>query len=165
MAKDGTLDIKLAKDITVDSVKTGNTTVNTYGVSIANADPNKVVSLTASGLNNGNNRITNVAAGQAGTDGVNVSQLQTAAAAASNTVSNKDGNIKVTKTSNANGSTDYEVVLNKDLTVGDKTTPGTIIVKGKNGKDGVSINGADGSIGLNGPYSAKRQTRSSKNCG
>nr|WP_038319370.1 hypothetical protein [Kingella kingae] len=66
----------LAKDITVDSVTAGNTTVNNAGVTITNADPTKTVSLTNGGLNNGGNKITNVAAGEADTDAVNVSQLK-----------------------------------------------------------------------------------------
>ncbi len=116
VAKDGTLDIKLAKDIAVDSVKAGDTTVNTYGVSIASADPNKVVSLTASGLNNGNNRITNVAAGQAGTDAVNKDQLNKAQAAATTKVANGK-NVTVAEQTNADGSKTYTVATADDLDV------------------------------------------------
>ena len=59
----------------VGSVKAGNTTVNNGGVTITNADPAKNVSLTAGGLNNGGNKITNVANGTDDNDVVNVSQL------------------------------------------------------------------------------------------
>ncbi|MDK4605665.1 hypothetical protein QG044_11040, partial [Kingella kingae] len=62
----------LAKNITVDSVTAGNTTVNNAGITIKNTDPNKTVSLTDGGLNNGGNTITNVAAGVNDTDAVNV---------------------------------------------------------------------------------------------
>ena len=51
----------------------GNTTtVNSSGVTInkSAADPSKSVSLTNSGLDNGGNRITNIAAGVAPTDAV-----------------------------------------------------------------------------------------------
>jgi autotransporter adhesin len=71
------IDFALADDITVDSVTAGNTTVDTNGVSIAGG-PNGTVSLTGSGLDNGGNRITNVGAGIAATDAVNVSQLNAA---------------------------------------------------------------------------------------
>ncbi|MDO5090467.1 MAG: YadA-like family protein [Cardiobacteriaceae bacterium] len=81
-----TLRVKLAQNVDLGnngSVKTGNTTVNNAGITIANpADPAKNVSLTDNGLNNGGNKITNVAAGTDDTDAVNVSQLKAAAQAA-----------------------------------------------------------------------------------
>ncbi|SUB33486.1 autotransporter adhesin [[Pasteurella] mairii] len=64
----------LARDINVDQVRAGNTVLNNKGVTIGSgANP---VELTENGLNNGGNRITNVAPGQAPTDAVNVSQLR-----------------------------------------------------------------------------------------
>ena len=60
-----------------------------------------------------------------------------------------DGSV-VTKVVTDNGKPTLQVGLAKDITVGDNTNPGTITVKGENGKDGVSINGKDSSIGLNG---------------
>ena len=66
----------LAKNITVDNVTAGNTTVNNAGITIKNTGPNKIVSLTNAGLNNGGNKITNVAEGTADTDAVNVKQLK-----------------------------------------------------------------------------------------
>ena len=55
----------------------GNTRINGNGMTINNpADPAKTVSLTKDGLNNGGNKITNVAPGQGPTDAVNMSQLQ-----------------------------------------------------------------------------------------
>ncbi|WP_405200802.1 YadA-like family protein [Actinobacillus pleuropneumoniae] len=82
----GTLAVKLAKDIKVDSVeaktvnantvnantvKAGDTTINSDGVTIKDGP-----SVTKSGINAAGNRITNVKAGQADTDAVNVSQLK-----------------------------------------------------------------------------------------
>ncbi|GAB1668612.1 hypothetical protein Mh1961_18320 [Mannheimia haemolytica] len=58
------------------SVKTGDTLVNNNGVTINNGSAGKAVSLTKDGLNNGGNRITNVKAGEADTDAVNVGQLK-----------------------------------------------------------------------------------------
>jgi hypothetical protein len=60
-----------------------------------------------------------------------------------------DGSI-TTRVVNDNGKPALQVGLAKDVTVGDNTNPGTITVKGENGKNGVSINGKEGSIGLNG---------------
>ena len=74
-----TLEMQLAKDIDLGndgSVTTGNTVVNNDGIKINNADPNKTVSVTENGLNNGGNRIINVAPGVEGTDAVNVNQLR-----------------------------------------------------------------------------------------
>lgn len=59
------------------SITTGNTVVNNHGISITNG-ANQTVSLTNNGLNNGGNRITNVAPGVDATDAVNVSQLTNA---------------------------------------------------------------------------------------
>ena len=70
-----TLTIATNPNVSFDSVTTGNTTMNTDGVSIAGG-PNGTVSLTNTGLNNGGNVITNVAAGVNQTDAVNVSQLE-----------------------------------------------------------------------------------------
>ncbi len=70
----------LAKDLSVDSVKAntftaGNTTINNGGLTIANTDPTKAVSLTSGGLNNGGNKITNISAGTSATDAATIGQL------------------------------------------------------------------------------------------
>ena len=57
-------------NINVDSVKTGNTTVNNNGVSIVGGP-----SMTASGINAAGNKVTNVADGMAPRDAVNFGQL------------------------------------------------------------------------------------------
>ncbi|MFK8863046.1 ESPR-type extended signal peptide-containing protein [Acinetobacter nosocomialis] len=69
----------LADDISLNSVTTGNTTLNSSGVTV-NGGANGPVKLTNSGLDNGGNKITNVAAGTisaSSTDAVNGSQLNT----------------------------------------------------------------------------------------
>ena len=67
----------LSKDIKVDSVSAGDTLVNNDGITIINGNTDgQAVSITKNGLNNGGNRITNVAPGIDGTDAVNVSQLK-----------------------------------------------------------------------------------------
>ncbi|MBD0445511.1 ESPR-type extended signal peptide-containing protein [Acinetobacter nosocomialis] len=69
----------LADDISLNSVTTGNTTLNSSGVTV-NGGANGPVKLTNTGLDNGGNKITNVAAGTisaSSTDAVNGSQLNT----------------------------------------------------------------------------------------
>ena len=67
------LKVTLKKDITVDSVKAGNTTINNDGVTIKGGP-----SMTASGINAGGRKVTNVAPGEisaSSTDAVNGSQI------------------------------------------------------------------------------------------
>ncbi|AKG11923.1 ESPR-type extended signal peptide-containing protein [Moraxella bovoculi] len=75
-AKDDTVEVKLSDDITVDSVTADNSKLDGNGLTINAATPANTVSLTAQGLNNGGQRITNVAPGVKDTDAVNVSQLK-----------------------------------------------------------------------------------------
>lgn len=63
--------VSLKKNITVDSVTAGNTTVNKEGVTIAGGP-----SMTVSGIDAGGKKITNVAAGTESSDAVNYGQLQ-----------------------------------------------------------------------------------------
>ena len=121
------LEVKLAKDLAVDSVKAGDTTVNTDGVKVGD------VNLTKAGLNNGGNKITNVAAGTDDTDAVNVAQLNKAAAAAKTEVVQGD-NIVVTQNVGANGQTIYKVATDKNLKV-DSVTAGDTVMN----NDGVKV--------------------------
>ena len=121
------LEVKLAKDLAVDSVKAGDTTVNTDGVKVGD------VNLTKAGLNNAGNKITNVAAGTDDTDAVNVAQLNKAAAAAKTEVVQGD-NIVVTQDVGANGQTIYKVATDKNLKV-DSVTAGDTVVN----NDGVKV--------------------------
>ena len=126
----GTLTAKLARDIDLGangSVKTGKTKLDNSGITIAAptlANPGNTVSLSSGGLNNGGNKITNVAAGTAGTDAVNVDQLKVAKAAATTKVKAGNG-ISVNGTQNADGSTTYTVAADTTpLTVANgKVTP------------------------------------------
>ena len=75
------LTFDLAKDIAVDSITAGNSKLDTSGLTITNADPSKTVALTNAGLNNGGNKITNVADGTIASgskDAVNGGQLNAA---------------------------------------------------------------------------------------
>lgn len=85
-----TLTVKLNKDITLDSVKAGNTTLNTNGVSngkmnltgngmtITDTDPSKQVSVTTSGVSMGSQRIQNVANAEVDTDAATLKQVKNA---------------------------------------------------------------------------------------
>ena len=60
-----------------------------------------------------------------------------------------DGSV-TTKVIEENGKAKLQVGLNKDVTIGNDNEPGTITVKGEDGKDGIALNGKDGTIGING---------------
>ncbi|WP_427113400.1 ESPR-type extended signal peptide-containing protein [Megasphaera sueciensis] len=154
----GNLEIQMADDTVLHSVTTGNTVVNTNGVTIGTGST--AVSLTNGGLNNGGNKITNVAAGKDQTDAVNVGQLQTAIAGSKTTVS--DGtNTHVTSFTAADGHTDYQVNLNDTVTLGSGAdavtldgTKGTIQAGTNVVLDGVNGTGKIGNVTINGNGSA-----------
>ena len=136
--------VKLNKDIKVNSVKAGDTTINNEGLTIEGGP-----SVTKAGINAAGNKITGVAAGTADTDAVNVSQLKavkeiankgwnlTANGADSSNVkpgetvdlNNKDKNINITKDG-------HNVTFNlaKDIKVDSVTTGDTVM-----NNDGVKI--------------------------
>ncbi|MCH4167413.1 MAG: S-layer homology domain-containing protein, partial [Megasphaera sp.] len=153
----GKLEIKLAKDLTgldsisADTVKAGDT-----------------VTISKDGIDNGGQKITNVAKGTDPTDAVNVSQLTdqntdlinkglkfgansgdivtnklgstvTVQGAGTKDDSNYSGdNIKTKVSQDADGNTTIDVMLDNNLSIG-----------GKDGKDGsIGINGADGVSGV-----------------
>ncbi len=146
------LKVRLAKALKgLESVTTGDTVMNNNGVTINNGAAGNPVSLTKNGLDNGGNKITNVAAGVNGTDAVNVNQLNTVAgeAAKHTTVKAKDSNVTITERPNASGGTEYTIGL------GDKVTLGTdpskqVSIDGTTGiikaGDKVTIDGTTGNI-------------------
>ena len=88
------------------------------------------VSLTSNGLDNGKNKIVNVAAGVANTDAVNVGQLKEYAAKSTTELTanggqpagSTKGNIVLTKTTAADGHTIYDNKLNDKITLGTDPT-------------------------------------------
>ncbi|MEG9481251.1 YadA-like family protein [Mannheimia sp. HC-2023] len=76
LASSDTVNVKLNEDISVKSVKAGNTLVNNDGVTVHNKATGKSVRLTSNGLNNGGHRVTHIADGREDTDAVNVRQLK-----------------------------------------------------------------------------------------
>lgn len=73
------LDIKLVKDLTgLDSVTTGNATINNSGVTIKTVDSDRTITIQDSNINMGNNVVSGVADGvvaPGSTDAINGSQL------------------------------------------------------------------------------------------
>ena len=132
--------VKLNKDLNVDSVKAGDTTINNDGLTV-NGGP----SVTKNGIDAAGNKITNVAAGTDDKDAVNVSQLKnvekvankgwnlTANGSNSSNVApgetvdlnNADGNIVITK-----NATDDNVTfnLNKTINVTNVNAAGNVTV-------------------------------------
>ena len=92
-------------DVDFTSVTTGNTTMNDGGITIKAAEGDKTnVTLTNKGLDNGGNKVVNVAEGTNDTDAVNVKQLK-----AAKTEVEAGDNVVVTNTKGSNGQTIYKV--------------------------------------------------------
>ena len=92
-------------DVDFTSVTTGKTTMNDGGITIKAAEGGKTnVTLTNKGLDNGGNKVVNVAEGKNDTDAVNVKQLK-----AAKTEVEAGDNVVVTSTKGSNGQTIYKV--------------------------------------------------------
>lgn len=157
---DGTKTNTSTADSTVIDDGNGNNTALTKdGVTITTSgkDP---VSLTKDGLNNGGNKISNIADGTDDTDAVNVRQLEAKSKASKTELTanggesagSTTGNIVLTKKTAADGHIIYDNKLNDKVTLGTDPTK-AVTVDGTNGtikagKDGnaVAINGTDGTI-------------------
>ena len=158
VVSDGSNDLKvrLAKDLKgLNSVTVGDTKVTSNGVTISNgATNNASVSLTKSGLDNGGNKITNVARGTIDSDAVNLAQLKEVSnsASAANTKVAEGKNIKVDESiDNVTKAKTYTVGLKDDVTLGSGNTAINIngttgIVKAGTGDNAVTINGTNGTI-------------------
>lgn len=161
-----TMTVKLAKDVTglnsitsktvnAETVKAGDTTVNNQGVTITGGP-----SVTKDGINANGTKITNVAAGTADTDAVNVSQLTKQSTDLTEKgfgLKDQDGNIvhkslgedievtgdgKNISTKVENGT--MKVVLNDDLNVTSVTTADTYGNKTVTQGSGMTITDKDG---------------------
>ena len=92
-------------DVDFTSVTTGKTTMNDGGITIKATEGGKTnVTLTNKGLDNGGNKVVNVAEGKDDTDAVNVKQLK-----AAKTEVEAGDNVVVTSTKGSNGQTIYKV--------------------------------------------------------
>ena len=126
--------VATSDDVSFDKVTVGGNVLTDNGLTVGNGKAGKPVSLTKDGLDNGGNKVTNVAAGEADTDAVNVAQLKAAAAKATSKVESGNGNIVVTPEQNADGSTTYKVATAPNLKA-DSFTAGDTVVN----NDGVKV--------------------------
>ena len=126
----GTLNVKLAKKVTgLDSVTTGNTTIDNRGLSVGNK-----LYVSSSGIYANNQKISGVAPGNGGSDAVNYSQLQDVANRIPKltTVKEQDPNIRILEGINAYGGKEYTVGLNSTIVVG-RNASHPVTVDGSNG--------------------------------
>ena len=148
----GNTNLLNAKGIELSNTDGGHSAFKADGSSISDKDGNKAdttatgitltpapnsgkqaVSLTKDGLDNGGNKIANVAAGEADTDAVNVAQLK----ANSGRVESGDDNI-VVETDKTGGSNVYKVSTAKDLKA-DSLTAGETVVNNNGVKVGDKV--------------------------
>ena len=155
----GTGDNAITIDGSNGSLKTGSSTLNGTGLTINNGPR-----VTTSGISGGSKQITEVKSGASDTDdsnnpiygtdtnAANIGDVKKIAAKTV-TVSGDGKNTKVDKTTNADGTVDYQVSLNDSMTLGsdaDKKialdgTAGTVSVGDK-----VTLNGANGTATIGG---------------
>ena len=170
ISKNNILNVRLAKNLKgLDSITfnngnngaNGKTVVNGKGMTVQDKDGNPLTavtkdgvkitngpSMTKDGIDAAGNKITNVADGTNPKDAVNKSQLDKAAAAATAIVT-EGNNIKVDKTTNGDGSTNYKVGLKDQITMGSDATK-QIAMDGTTGTikagDKITIDGNKGTI-------------------
>ena len=170
ISKNNILNVRLAKNLKgLDSITfnngnngaNGKTVVNGEGMTVQDKDGNPLTavtkdgvkitngpSMTKDGIDAAGNKITNVADGTNPKDAVNKSQLDKAAAAATAIVT-EGNNIKVDKTTNGDGSTNYKVGLKDQITMGSDATK-QIAMDGTTGTikagDKITIDGNKGTI-------------------
>ena len=153
----GKLKVQLAKniDLTKDgSVTTGNTVVNNDGITITKpataTDPAKTVSLTGDGLNNGGNKITNVAAGTDNTDAVNVKQLKdkvTTVESSDSSIKVVDKNVPTSATYDPDKGHQYDITINNQSVVEHAQTP--VVYTDKDGHKVYKIVDTAGNVTFN----------------
>ncbi len=157
---DGTKTNTSTADSTVIDDGNGNNTALTKdGVTITAAGKNPV-SLTKDGLNNGGNKISNIADGTDDTDAVNVRQLEAKSKAAKTELTanggesagSTTGNIVLTKTTAADGHIIYDNKLNDKVILGSDPTKAVTVdgttgtIKAGDGTNAVAIDGKNGSV-------------------
>ena len=126
--------VATSDDVSFNKVTVGGSVLTDNGLTVGNGKAGKPVSLTKDGLDNGGNKVTNVAKGTADTDAVNVAQLKAAAAKATSKVDSGNDNIVVKPEQNADGSTTYKVATAPNLKA-DSFTAGDTVVN----NDGVKV--------------------------
>ncbi|MBH0096433.1 YadA-like family protein [Psychrobacter sp. NZS113] len=139
-AEDGGIKVATAEDVAFTSVTTGDTLLDTAGVSFLGGS---TVILSSNGLNNGGNRITNVADGSALDDAVTVSQLNSSSAAAKTEVAAGTNVADVMKSTGQNGQDVYTVNAN-----GVTTSAGSTAVTVTAGDKDMATNTTDYAVDL-----------------
>ena len=163
-AGNGTLTVKLSKNVnlgmdgslttgtvtatavTADTVTSGNSTLNTNGLTITNGP-----SVLATGINAGSKKITNVSDGEANADAANYGQVK----AAKTTLSQGNNNVTITpNTASEDGHTNYTVsVSNLYYKAGTDTTAKDVALATgltfNNGKNTTAVAGDNGIITYN----------------
>ena len=157
---DGTKTNTSTADSTVIDDGNGNNTALTKdGVTITAAGKNPV-SLSKDGLDNGGNKISNIADGTDDTDAVNVRQLEAKSKASKTELTanggesagSTTGNIVLTKTTAADGHIIYDNKLNDKVTLGTDPTKAVTVdgttgtIKAGDGANAVAIDGVNGSV-------------------
>ena len=157
---DGTKTNTSTADSTVIDDGNGNNTALTKdGVTITASGKNPV-SLTKDGLDNGGNKISNIADGTDDTDAVNVRQLEAKSKASKTELTanggesagSTTGNIVLTKTTAADGHIIYDNKLNDKVTLGTDPTKAVAVdgttgtIKAGDGANAVAIDGKNGSV-------------------
>ena len=157
---DGTKTNTSTADSTVIDDGNGNNTALTKdGVTITAAGKNPV-SLTKDGLDNGGNKISNIADGTDDTDAVNVRQLEAKSKASKTELTanggesagSTTGNIVLTKTTASDGHIIYDNKLNDKVTLGTDPTKAVTVdgttgtIKAGDGANAVAIDGKNGSV-------------------
>ena len=157
---DGTKTNTSTADSTVIDDGNGNNTALTKdGVTITAAGKNPV-SLSKDGLDNGGNKISNIADGTDDTDAVNVRQLEAKSKASKTELTanggesagSTTGNIVLTKTTAADGHIIYDNKLNDKVTLGTDPTKAVTVdgttgtIKAGDGANAVAIDGINGSV-------------------
>ena len=148
-----------ADSTVIDDGNGNNTALTKDGVTITTSgkDP---VSLTKDGLNNGGNKISNIADGTDDTDAVNVRQLEAKSKASKTELTanggesagSTTGNIVLTKTTAADGHIIYDNKLNDKVTLGTDPTKAVTVdgttgtIKAGDGANAVAIDGKNGSV-------------------
>ena len=123
VSRDGkNITVATSDDVSFNKVTVGDSVLTDNGLTVGNGKAGNPVSLTKDGLDNGGNKIANVAAGEADTDAVNVAQLK----ANSGRVESGNDNI-VVETDKTGGSNVYKVSTAKDLKA-DSFTAGETVV-------------------------------------
>ena len=157
---DGTKTNTSTADSTVIDDGNGNNTALTKDGITITASGKDPVSLTKDGLNNGGNKISNIADGTDDTDAVNVRQLEAKSKASKTELTanggesagSTTGNIVLTKTTAADGHIIYDNKLNDKVILGSAPSKAVTVdgtngtIKAGDGANAVAIDGKNGSV-------------------